>query len=583
MRRLASAVAVLAFVAASAAAQIVIQSPTPRPAVPMGVGAPQPAVVAAACSESEPNEQPSSASPISIPGNCSGFASSTDASTVTINYGGGLTDGVEDLFVVNVGSSMRLNITLSWTDTSGDLDLFLFRPNGSTLDIVDGSNTNGSAPESITTGTLSAGTYYIGVSAFASSANYTLNVSQVTSTGCTQDTTTTCLNNGRFRVRATYDTGSSNGNGGAVRLTSDTGYFWFFGNANVEMVVKILDACSFNNRFWVFAGGLTDVGVSLNITDTQTGTTKTYSNPRGTAFKAIQDTDAFSTCGSGPSCSYGLSPSSQSFGAGGGSGSVAMSATSGCSWSATSDSSWLTITSGSGTGNGTINFNVASNGGGARTATISANGQTATVSQAAGTPSCSYVLSPSGTSYPTSGGSGTIGVSAAPGCAWNATATQFWITITSGSSGNGSGTVAYTVAANSGSARVGAINIAGQSVSITQAGTAPASYNGTWSGTTTQGKTFSFTIVNNAFTTWTLGWHAVGSCTVDGTTTVTYNTPLPLSGTSFNLSTSGPTTININGSFSSTSAAAGSLSVSFTQSFPSCSASGSGSWSATKP
>src|SRR5205807_4105842 len=46
----------------------------------------------------------------------------------------------------------------------------------------------------------------------------------------------------------------------------------------------------------VFAGGLTDVNVVLTVRDTVTGTTRTYTNPSGTAFQPIQDTDAFTTC-----------------------------------------------------------------------------------------------------------------------------------------------------------------------------------------------------------------------------------------------------------------------------------------------
>ena len=80
-------------------------------------------------------------------------------------------------------------------------------------------------------------------------------------------------------------------------MTGDTGYFWFFSSNNVEMVVKTLNACGLPpGRFWVFAGGLTDVNVVMTVTDTQTGTVKTYTNPQGTAFQPIQDTSAFATC-----------------------------------------------------------------------------------------------------------------------------------------------------------------------------------------------------------------------------------------------------------------------------------------------
>jgi hypothetical protein len=46
----------------------------------------------------------------------------------------------------------------------------------------------------------------------------------------------------------------------------------------------------------VFAGGPTDVNVVITVTDTQTGATKTYTNPQRTAFRPIQDTSAFASC-----------------------------------------------------------------------------------------------------------------------------------------------------------------------------------------------------------------------------------------------------------------------------------------------
>lgn len=78
----------------------------------------------------------------------------------------------------------------------------------------------------------------------------------------------------------------------------DYGVFFFFDPDNIEMVVKVLDACNLEgfNSFWVFAGGLTNVEVELTVTDTQTGQIKTYSNPLNTPFQPIQDTQAFATC-----------------------------------------------------------------------------------------------------------------------------------------------------------------------------------------------------------------------------------------------------------------------------------------------
>jgi len=81
-----------------------------------------------------------------------------------------------------------------------------------------------------------------------------------------------------------------------VAITSDTGYFTFFSATNVEIVIKVLDACPLNSRYWVFAGGLTDVAVTLTVRDTKLGTTKTYTNPLGVAFQPIQDTNALAVC-----------------------------------------------------------------------------------------------------------------------------------------------------------------------------------------------------------------------------------------------------------------------------------------------
>ncbi len=113
---------------------------------------------------------------------------------------------------------------------------------------------------------------------------------------CTPTSTALCLNGGRFQVEATFNTGAQHGRARVVKLTDETGYLWFFSNTNVEVVVKVLDACTLNQRFWVFAAGLTNVQVTLTVTDTSNGTVKTYDNPQGAAFQPILDSSAFATC-----------------------------------------------------------------------------------------------------------------------------------------------------------------------------------------------------------------------------------------------------------------------------------------------
>jgi hypothetical protein len=106
-----------------------------------------------------------------------------------------------------------------------------------------------------------------------------------------------CFAGNRFKVEARWQTAdSASGQAAVVRLTDDSGYLWFFNASNVEAFIKVLNGCALNSMYWVFAGGLTNVQVEITITDTASGTKKTYMNPQGTAFKPIQDTAAFATC-----------------------------------------------------------------------------------------------------------------------------------------------------------------------------------------------------------------------------------------------------------------------------------------------
>jgi hypothetical protein len=114
---------------------------------------------------------------------------------------------------------------------------------------------------------------------------------------CIEAADTLCLGGGRFQVTARWQapTGAA-GPGMAQRLTGDTGYFWFFDSSNLEIVIKVLDGCALNGHHWVFAGGLTNVKVTITVTDTANGMQKVYKNPLNTTFLPIQDTAAFTTC-----------------------------------------------------------------------------------------------------------------------------------------------------------------------------------------------------------------------------------------------------------------------------------------------
>jgi PAP2 superfamily len=113
---------------------------------------------------------------------------------------------------------------------------------------------------------------------------------------CVPGPTTLCLNGGRFKVQASWNTGSSSGAAQVVSQTGDSGQLSFFDPDNTELTVKVLNACSFNDRYWVFASGLTNVEVLITVTDTHAGRVRQYFNPRGKVFAPVQDVSAFATC-----------------------------------------------------------------------------------------------------------------------------------------------------------------------------------------------------------------------------------------------------------------------------------------------
>jgi RHS repeat-associated protein len=84
-------------------------------------------------------------------------------------------------------------------------------------------------------------------------------------------------------------------------------------------------------------------------------------------------------------------------------------------------------------------------------------------------PQCSYCISPLSQSFTHESGNHSIAVIAPVGCAWTAVSNDAWITINSGSSGTGNGTVMYSVAANATTnRRTGSITVAGQNFAVVQ-------------------------------------------------------------------------------------------------------------------
>ena len=112
---------------------------------------------------------------------------------------------------------------------------------------------------------------------------------------CAAGSEVLCLGpNGAFEVRVDWKnpaTGET-GTGRARPLTGDTGAFWFFDAANLELMVKVLDGRAVNGHFWLFYGALSNVEYTVTATNTATGEVKTYHNPAG-QFASRADVDAF--------------------------------------------------------------------------------------------------------------------------------------------------------------------------------------------------------------------------------------------------------------------------------------------------
>lgn len=125
-----------------------------------------------------------------------------------------------------------------------------------------------------------------------------LELVEITLPPCLPDATTHCLADGRFMVRADFaDFDGNEGDGNAILASGTSGEFYFFSPTNTELLVKVIDACNTSfDSFWVFAAGLTNVEVTLTVTDTISGQVQEYENPLGTDFAPVLDTDAFLTC-----------------------------------------------------------------------------------------------------------------------------------------------------------------------------------------------------------------------------------------------------------------------------------------------
>lgn len=106
------------------------------------------------------------------------------------------------------------------------------------------------------------------------------------------DSTVLCLQNNRFVITANWRSHTAQGQGRALQLGNETGVFTFFGPGNIEVLVKVLDACSSYGKYWVFTAGLTNLEVELQVSERFTlgPTGWTYRNSLGQPYATVLDT-----------------------------------------------------------------------------------------------------------------------------------------------------------------------------------------------------------------------------------------------------------------------------------------------------
>lgn len=196
-------------------------------------------------------------------------------------------------------------IMLTWTDASGETGYRIERKIlGGTFQEVATAPANAT---SAIIGGLAEATFYTfriraengaGLSGYSNEASA---ATLATPGPCFESSKSLCLSNGRFQVQMDWRAGTAPvAAATAIPLdfAPESGLFYFASPSNIEVLVKVLNACipELGNRYWVFYAATTNVEFTLTVIDTQTGAVKIYHNPENTPALPIQDTNAFATC-----------------------------------------------------------------------------------------------------------------------------------------------------------------------------------------------------------------------------------------------------------------------------------------------
>ena len=75
---------------------------------------------------------------------------------------------------------------------------------------------------------------------------------------------------------------------GGIWASGQSGLLWFFDRGNAEVLVKVLDGCSYNDRRWVFVAPVTDVAFNLHVTDSRGPAVDASESPRRDRANAVR-------------------------------------------------------------------------------------------------------------------------------------------------------------------------------------------------------------------------------------------------------------------------------------------------------
>lgn len=236
---------------------------------------------------------------------------------------------------------------------------------------------------------------------------------------------------------------------------------------------------------WTAASAASWMTISSGASGTGSGsvgysvTANTSPDTRSGTLTIAGQTHTVTQQGRAPTiCTYEISPTRADVPVEETRGSFSVAAPGGCAWTATSNSSWLTVTEGSsGSGNGTVSFLATANAGtDGRLGVITVADKPFTVRQNPNTALCQYAVAPVDFNPCMPGSSVVATVTAPAGCTWTVAPNASWLTVPSGSSGSGTGTVTIAFTDNYDAPRDGIVMVrwptptAGQNIRIAQAG-----------------------------------------------------------------------------------------------------------------